>query len=309
VATGPETWAQTTRPSEPPARVERRILIGAQTDRVWEALTTKALSDDWFPYPLVTAELKPGGRIVYGSASDPAVTMDVLRVQPKRLLEVRLRIHQGPPATAAEPPTRLLFELRSWGPSTSLRLVQDEMAEAPKTAAGAGPIWDANLSRLKTRLETGRRLALSFDEAEQIEREAQTRPTEPETANPLAYPRMITFFTDQFQSVRSWYEDVLRLPVAGFDARSVTLSGARPRFRVEQSRNPSERPGTVLIDYYAPNIDALYARLEARGVKFEKTLTDLTRVKEFIFVSPDGYRFRVRGPMGPPTTRPSRGGG
>lgn len=300
-----DLWAQTTRPAAPPVRVERRILIGAQVDRVWEALTVKALSDDWFPYPMIKAELRPGGQIVYGQASETAVSMDLLRVEPRRLLEARLRIHKGPPALAAEPPAHLRFELWAWGPSTSLRFVQDEMEEAPHTAAGAGPIWDANLSRLKTRLETGRRLALSFEEAEQIEREAQSRPAAPEVTNPLAYPRMITLFTDQLRAVRSWYEEVLRLPVAGFDARSVTFDGARPRVRVEQSGGSGEPQGSVLVDYYAPDIEALYARLTAAGVKFEKTLTDLTRAREFIFVSPDGYRFRVRGPERPPATRPA----
>jgi len=301
----PEAIAQTTRPSVPPVRVERRILIGAQIDRVWEALTTKKLSDDWFLYPLVKADVRPGGKLVYGEEADPSVTMDIVRVQPKRVLEVRLKIHKGPPATSGEPTTRLLFELSAWGPSTVLKFVQDEMANAPNTAWGSGPIWDANLSKLKTRLETGRRLALSFDEAERIEREAQSQPAEPATPNPLAYPRVLTLFTDGFRVARSWYEDVLRLPVAGFDARSVTFGSARPQLRVEQSGRPGDRSGTVLIDYYVPDVEALYTRLKAGGVKFEKALTDLTRMKEFIFVSPGGQRFRVRGPVRPPTTRPA----
>lgn len=301
----PEAMAQTTRPSAPPVRVERRVLVGAQIDRVWEALTTKKLSDDWFLYPLVKADVRPGGKMVYGEEADPSVTMDIVRVQPKRVLEVRLKIHKGLPATSGEPTTRLLFELSAWGPSTVLKFVQDEMANAPNTAWGSGPIWDANLSKLKTRLETGRRLAQSFDEAERIERKAQSQPAEPATLNPLAYPRMLTLFTDKFRAARSWYEDVLRLPVAGFDARSVTFGSARPHLRVEQSRRSGDKPGTVLIDYYAPDIETLYARLKASGVKFEKTLTDLIRMQEFIFVSPGGQRFRVRGPVQPPATRPA----
>jgi hypothetical protein len=134
----------------------------------------------------------------------------------------------------------------------------------------------------------------------------QGKPAHPETVNPMAYPRAITLFTENFKNVRSWYENFFQLPLAGFDARSITFATGRPSVIVRQMRSPVDQLGSVLIDYHVPDIDALYSRLEAQELTFEKPLTNLRRLKEFIVVSPDGYRFRVRGPVEPPGTQPAR---
>lgn len=282
----------------PPERVERTVLIAAPIQRVWEALVDQKISDDWFAYPMALAELKAGGRLVYGTVESPAVILELTRYEPPNRLQGRLRIRVGSERLQAEPPTQMTFELSAIGPSTALRLVQDEMRDSPETAWSSARVWDTNLSKLKTRLETGRRLPLSYEEARRMEEQAdgQSPTTRPSYTNPLAYPRQFTLYVENMKQARPWFEKVFDLPLSGFSIDWITFDMANPRIQIKQAKAGESKPGDVQVAYYAQDVDRLYQRLQGLGVQFLKPLTDLKLVKEFVFVSPDGHQFWVQGP-------------
>ena len=292
---------QTTRPAEEPLplKIERRIFIAAPLERVWQALHDPKISDDWFPFPLAHVELKVGGQFKYLDAESPQIVCEVLELNPRRRLSLSFDFRSGPETIVAEPPTRLTYELRAWGPSTELRLVHDQFEQSPLAARTSGRIWDSNLSRLKTLLETGKPLVYSFEEAREMAGHGQELGPD-DRINPLAYLRAITLFVADLKTARPWYEEVFNLSLSGFSQDWITLSMARPAITIKEARKAGERPGQALLSFRAADVERLYRRLQGQGVKFTQPLTPLKYVKEFTFEGPGGFRFFVRGPAEPP---------
>jgi hypothetical protein len=215
-----------------------------------------------------------------------------------------MKINMGPPALTAEPATRVTWDLMAMGPSTYLHFMHDELRDAPFTGGTAGAFWDSNLSKLKTRLETGRKLALSFEEARENEK---TGPAleRPRTTNPLAYLRQVALVVEDLKKVRPWYESALQLPLGGFSLDWITFQMATPPIQIQEFKPGKTKPGQIVLSFYVGDPDGLFARLKEQGVQFDQPLTDLGRVKEFVFVSPEGFRFQIQGPSRPSATRPS----
>jgi len=166
-------------------------------------------------------------------------------------------------------------------------------------ARGSGRIWDSNLSRLKTLLETGKPLAYSFEEAGEAAGHGQELGPD-DRVNPLAYVKAITLFVSDLKTARPWYEEAFKLSLSGFSQDWITLSMARPAITIKEARKAGERPGQVLLSFRVADVERLYRRLQGRGVRFTKPLTVLKYVKEFTFEGPGGFRFFVRGPAEPP---------
>ena len=312
----PTAEAQATKPAtEPPLpdRVERTTFIVAPMERVWKAFSDKKLSNDWFPFTLAEVDLRVGGKLIYGSKEDPALVCEVLEMTPVKRLVLRFKFHGGPMPLRNEPPTRVTYELQAWGPTTELHVVHDQFDGAPYSARTSPRIWDNNLARLKTLLETGKPLVFSFQEAaEQMGAEDEWEP--PERYNPLAFVRRVTLYVPNLKQARPWYEEAFALPLSGFSRGWITLSMARPAITIREASKPGEKPGQVGLSFSVQNVERLYNRLKDQGVKFEQPLTDRGFVKEFTFVSPEGYRFMVQGPPTPPadaepapTTQPAAG--
>ncbi len=290
---------------EHPVSITRQIPIAAVQDRLWAALTEKQYLDHWFPFKLVDAELKEGGKFVFGSQDRPQMTWTVQQIAPKQRLSVHMRFIEGPEALVTESPTRVTFELMSWGPTTTLMFTHDELELAPRTAMGSGSVWDSALSQLKTLLETGRPMAFSWEQAKEQE-SLEGVPQPPKTANPLAFVQQITLIVADMKTVRPWYEETFALPLSGFSQRWIQLSMATPQISVREPKPESdEKPGQVELTYNVLDVEAFYRRLEKQGVEFAQKLTSDERTREFTFLGPGGHRFYVRGPTTPPATRPA----
>ena len=289
------------------ANTAGHILVAAQIDRVWEAIVEKEISDDWFPYPMASATFEVGGRVLYGDGDQPAIIADVIAIDPGRSLTLRLDFQVGPEMLVAEPPTRLRFDLTALGPSCALRVVQDEMENSLAAARSSAAIWDANLSKLKTRLETGRRLALSFEDARKIAEEGADQSPQQQYVNPLAYPREITFYVKDLKATRPWFEKAFALPLASFSLDYITFDMARPRIRIAEARPGETEPGQVSVAYYAKDVNALYTRLQKEGVEIKRPLETNRRVQTFAFIGPEGYLFDVQGPAPEPAEEQSEG--
>jgi DNA-binding transcriptional ArsR family regulator len=145
-----------------------RIWIKAPAQQVWNALTSPEWSHRYGYGGYVSYDLVPGGKFTakadergkqYGMPDD-LLEGEVVEVdEPRRLVQTWHPIWS--PDIAAEPVTRLTYELEETGGVTRLTLTH-ELTDAPLAAAQvggtdgpAGGGWAEVLSDLKTLLETG----------------------------------------------------------------------------------------------------------------------------------------------------------
>ncbi len=147
-----------------------RVFIEATPERVWEAITDPEWNDKYAYRARSNYDLRPGGAYVVDvtpemaahGAPDVIIDGEVLECDPPNRLVQTWHAYFDP-ATAAEPPTRLTWELRDLGNGTTELTLTHELENAPVTnAITTGQVQDAGggfawiLSDLKTLLETGR---------------------------------------------------------------------------------------------------------------------------------------------------------
>ncbi|SCL39869.1 Uncharacterized conserved protein YndB, AHSA1/START domain [Micromonospora rhizosphaerae] len=150
-----------------------RIYIKATPEAVWAAITDPEWSERYGYRSPAHYELRPGGR--YRGLASPEMTAvgvpelavegEVLEVDPPRRLVQTWHPLWGAEA-AAEPPTRLTYEIDEISPGVTRLTVVHDVTDAPSVAAmvggevpNAGGGWSEVLSDLKTLLETGKPLA------------------------------------------------------------------------------------------------------------------------------------------------------
>jgi uncharacterized protein YndB with AHSA1/START domain len=149
-----------------------RIYIRATPEAVWTAIIAPEWSERYgYPSP-VHYELR-GGRyrglaspeMKATGAPEVAVEGEVIEVDPPRRL-VQTWHPVWSPEAAAEPTTRLTYEIDETAPGVTRLTVVHDVTNAPSVAAlvagevpNAGGGWSEVLSDLKTLLETGKPLA------------------------------------------------------------------------------------------------------------------------------------------------------
>ena len=135
-----------------------QVFIGATPEQIWEAITTPEFTTKYFHGSAVESTLEPGSPWNGHSAdrSEHWVDGEVLESEPPRRLQHTWRALYDP-ETAAEPFSRVTWEIEAQDDGTTLlTVVHDQLEGAPKTAASvSGPGWTRVLSGLKTLLETG----------------------------------------------------------------------------------------------------------------------------------------------------------
>ncbi|HYY17293.1 MAG TPA: SRPBCC domain-containing protein [Streptosporangiaceae bacterium] len=149
------------------------VFIQATAQDVWEALTGPGWPRKYGYRTLVKYDLEPGGiYLAYASgrwyghrAGDLIISEEVLEAEPpKRLVQTWHPMFDT--RVAAEPPTRLTWEIHEEHTGLTAVAVRHDCPGAPQTAAlaSAEPVrsggWSWVLSDLKTLLETGRPLTL-----------------------------------------------------------------------------------------------------------------------------------------------------
>ena len=147
------------------------IFIQATAQDVWDALTEPGWTRKYGYRSLVKYDPQPGGiYLAYASGrrygqrgGDLVISGEVLEAEPpKRLVQTWHPMFDA--RAAAEPPTRLTWEILEEQTGLTAVTVRHECPGAPHTAAlasagtaGSGG-WSWVLSDLKTLLETGRPL-------------------------------------------------------------------------------------------------------------------------------------------------------
>jgi uncharacterized protein YndB with AHSA1/START domain len=152
-----------------------RVWIRATPQAIWDAITTSEWSERYGYCTPVEYDLRPGGAFRNLAnqgmkdlgAPDVVVDGEVIEADPPRRLVQTWRLLMDP-GTAAEPYTRLTYEIDEDEGGVCRLTVIHELAGAPLHAAlvagtdevggGGGGGWAWVLSGLKTLLETGESL-------------------------------------------------------------------------------------------------------------------------------------------------------
>ncbi len=128
------------------------IFIKASPEQVWDAITKPEFTEKYFyGMPVaITADAYDGAGAVEATVAefDP----------PRRLVHTWRALYD--PDTAAEPESRVTWEIASQENGTTLlTVVHDGLDASPKTAESVAGGWSYVLSGLKTLVETGKPLA------------------------------------------------------------------------------------------------------------------------------------------------------
>jgi uncharacterized protein YndB with AHSA1/START domain len=145
------------------------VYIKATPEAIWQAITDPSFNGRYGYGAPAEYELRPGGAyrglpsdaMREGGAPDVIIEGEVLECDPPRRL-VQTWHAMWSPELAAEPPTRLTWEITPAFGETCKLTVTHELAGAPATAdqvagrvADAGGGWAWIVSDLKSLLETG----------------------------------------------------------------------------------------------------------------------------------------------------------
>ena len=137
------------------------IYIRTTPERLWEALTDGELTKQYYYASEIRSDLQVGSPFQYFDAED-TLLLDgqVLESDPPRRLVTTFSALWGP-EVAADPPSRLTWEIEPMGEACRLRMIHSELAPDSATAHEVGGGWSHILSGLKTLLETGEPLVIT----------------------------------------------------------------------------------------------------------------------------------------------------
>jgi uncharacterized protein YndB with AHSA1/START domain len=137
------------------------VFVRATPEQIWDAITKPEFTSKYF-YGSVIESTWTAGTPYLGWSSDHSqqyVDGEVIEATPPHKLVTTWRALYDP-ETAAEPPSRVTWEIEPAGDGvTKLTVVHDELDASPKTAESVAGGWSYVLSGLKTLVETGEPLA------------------------------------------------------------------------------------------------------------------------------------------------------
>lgn len=137
------------------------LFIAAPAERIWEALTRAEFTCRYFHGTYVESDWKAGAAVVFRDADGTgAVEGKVLECEPP----TRLVITWHPlyaEELAAEPPSRVTFEIEPAGTVCRLRVTHEGFEEGSQVFEQIRQGWSAILCSLKSLLETGEPLPIA----------------------------------------------------------------------------------------------------------------------------------------------------
>ncbi|HEX2766137.1 MAG TPA: SRPBCC domain-containing protein [Candidatus Limnocylindria bacterium] len=134
------------------------VYIAASPERVWEALTQSELTRQYYYGNSVESDWQPGSPIVYRNPDGTeSIHCTIVEADaPKRL------VHTFSFPETGDPPSRVTWTIEPRGAASLLTLVHDEFDGETATFRSVAHGWVPILSGLKTLLETGRPIEISY---------------------------------------------------------------------------------------------------------------------------------------------------
>ena len=154
-------------PMTAPAQVYE-IYIRTTPERLWQALTDGELTKQYYYDTEVRSDLKVGSPFRYFDVDDNVLLDgEILEIDPPRRLVTTFSALWSPDV-AADPPSRITYEIEPMGAACRLRMIHDGFESATTTYDEVAGGWSPVLSGLKTLLETGERLVISRPEPAEV---------------------------------------------------------------------------------------------------------------------------------------------
>jgi uncharacterized protein YndB with AHSA1/START domain len=141
------------------------VYIRATPEQVWRAITESEFTRRYYYGNDVISEWQPGSELVYRDPSDGSepIRCHVLEADPPRRL-----VHTFSFPDTGDPPSRVTWTIEPRGEATLLVLTHDEFEGETSTYRSVQHGWVPILSGLKTLLETGETLDISYPAAEGV---------------------------------------------------------------------------------------------------------------------------------------------
>ncbi len=140
------------------------VYIAATPEEVWAALTESEFTKQYYYGSSVESDWKPGSTMVYRQDDGTvSIECEIVEADPPRRL-----VHTFFFPGTEESPSRCTWSIEPRGEATLLILTHDEFDGETSTYRSVAHGWVPILSGLKTLLETGKPLAISYPGAEGV---------------------------------------------------------------------------------------------------------------------------------------------
>lgn len=137
------------------------IYIRTTPERLWRAITDPADTRRYYFGNEVRSDWQPGSKLEYLDDGQVSLDCTILEIEPeRRLVHTFTMVYD--PEMAAEPPSRVTWEIEQMGEVCRLRLVHNEFTGETKTFQSTESGWAMILSGLKTLVETGEPLPVEM---------------------------------------------------------------------------------------------------------------------------------------------------
>ena len=158
------TVERQTMAEAPAPRHVYEVYIAATPERVWRALTESEFTKQYYYGNTVESDWKPGSPMVYRNPDGTeSIECEVIEADPPRRL-----VHTVFFPGTEESPSRCTWSIEPRGDATLLTLTHDEFDGETATYRSVAHGWVPVLSGLKTLLETGTPLEISYPAAEGV---------------------------------------------------------------------------------------------------------------------------------------------
>lgn len=137
-----------------------QIYIRTTPEKLWQAITDPAMTQQYFYETAVESTWKRGGPLNRRRADgSPVLEGEVLEIDPpRRLVHTFITAYTDP--EDRDPPSRVTWEIEPMGETCRLTLTHEHYNGESETYKGTLTGWNPVLSGLKTLLETGRPLQI-----------------------------------------------------------------------------------------------------------------------------------------------------
>jgi uncharacterized protein YndB with AHSA1/START domain/DNA-binding transcriptional ArsR family regulator len=140
------------------------VYVAATPERVWQALTESEFTKQYYYGNSVESDWTPGSPMVYTNPDGShSIECEVVEADPPKRL-----VHTFFFPGTEESPSRCTWTIEPRGAASLLTLVHDEFDGETSTFKSVAHGWVPILSGLKTLLETGRPIEITFPEHEGV---------------------------------------------------------------------------------------------------------------------------------------------
>ncbi len=130
------------------------VYIRTTPERLWRAITDPADTERYYYHCRVESDWTPGSSLRYVDNGRLSLDCIITEIEPQKRLAHTFTA-KFDPVLAAEPPTRVTWEIEQMGELCRLRVTHDDFPAENATFRDTAEGWPVILSSLKSLVETG----------------------------------------------------------------------------------------------------------------------------------------------------------